>query len=477
MEWPPPSEHERLRKYENNRKLWDGKHTEVYGDWWRVLREEYEVSHEIIFNFHKRLSTLWADLVFGDPPVFMAGEEDSPEQDTIDRITEYSGFSTVGYEGVIDVSRYGDAIFKLRLKDGQAFVQTQSPALWFPVVSRDDQREILYHVLAWTFTEGEGTNATEYLRAEIHEKGWIENRLYILKGDTIHEQIDLAAFFPNRLEREPTKLPNGFMVQHVPGLRASDEFYGKDDYGDVDSIILEREARAGQISRVQDAHSDPSMYGDEGYMTFNRQTGKWELQAGNFFPVPEGTDPPGYLTWDGKQDAQFTFMDKLKEDLYEISETTPTAFGASSTGYAESGTSLRLRMVPPLAKARRVRLRFDSVVKKTLILAAQLEAAWGVQDTTVPETINITWNDGLPNDPKEQAEIEATRRASGTTSIYSSIRRLDGGTDEEIQAEIDRIEEEEKAQAPAVTMPGLNLSLEESEANGQVGGNRPDLSR
>ena len=442
-DFPPVSEKARLDKYADNRKLWDGKQTEVYDEWYRILREEYGVSHEIVFNFHKLLSTLWSELTFGDAPVFDAGDapegsESNPAQDAIDRIVETSQFVTAGREAVIDDSRYGDALFKLRLKSGRAFIQAQSSAVWFPVVALDDQREVTHHVLAWTFEKDEVT----YLRVEIHERGFIENRLFTVKGGVIDGTADLAQFFPDRKKREETRLDD-FMVLHVPGLRASDEFFGKDDYEDIDSLVLERMVRMAQLSRIQDTHSDPNMYGDAEMIQANPVTGRSEFEGGGkFLPVQPDGVTPGYLTWDARQDAQFKFMEVLKQDLYEVSKTTPTAFGASATGFAESGTSVRLRMIPPLAKARDIRSRFDPVVKKALILAATLEKVWGVEGAAVPEAINITWKDGLPSDPKEQQEIEASRLASGNTSRYASVRRMDGGTDDGILEEIERIEEE-----------------------------------
>lgn len=440
--WRPLSEAPRMEQYRLNRLLWEGRHTEVYGDWWRVLREEYGVSHEILFNFHERSAKLFADLTFGEAPVLTAGEYGSPEQESVNLITERSGFANVGWEAAIDLERYGNALLKLVLKNGEAVLQAQSPAIWYPVVSRDDQRDVQYHVLAWTFEVDE----ERYLRAEIHDRGRIENRLFALKGDTIQEPVDLKRFFPNRKESEETGLED-FMVFHIPGPRASDEFFGQDAYQKLDSLVLERMSRAGQLSRIQDKHSDPNMYGSERMMTTDPVSGKKVLEAGGkFFPVPDdGVDRgivPGYITWDAAQEAQFKLMDKLKEDLYEISETTPTAFGSSATGYAESGTSLRLRMVPPLLKASRLTRRFDPVVKKALILAARLESIYSTEDVAVPETINITWRDGLPDDPREMADIEAVRLQSGSTSRYSAIKRLNGGTDEEIQEELDRMNEE-----------------------------------
>lgn len=475
-DWPPPSEQPRMERYFRNRQLWDNKHTEVYGDWWRVLREEYGISHEILFNFHKRVSTLWADLVFGDPPNFIAGEQNSAEQDTIKRIVEDTQFHTVGYENVLDVSRYGDALIKLRLRGNKAYIQAQSPAIWYPVVSLDDQREVIYHVFAWSFEDRPGeSDANQYLRVEIHDKGRIFNRLHQLKNDKIGERVELAAFFPSRLEEEETRLDT-FMIFHVPGLRASDEFFGKDDYLDIDSTILEYMARNAQISRVQDQHSDPNLSGPEDLMRRNPVTGAYELKVGGkYFPVPPGEDRPEYLVWDASQENQFKFMDNLKRDLYEVSETTPTAFGNSETGYAESGTSLRLRMVPPLAKAQRVRLRFDSVIKDLLIRAAELESAWG-GDAAVPESVNIAWEDGLPRDPREEAEIETMRQSAGIASRYSSIKRLDGGTDDEIQEEIDRIDEDKAAGAATNPAGALDLfgapATDQQSQNGNQGQNQ-----
>lgn len=496
-EWPPPSEAERLERLEKNKKLWNNQHVDVYGDWWRVLREEYGVSHEIVFNFHERLSTLWAGLVFGDTPTFDAGDpvampagraqvpepldepdnpnaapdvgairggeeaalaedegpDEDPAQSTIDRIVRDSELGAVGYEATIDQSRYGDSVFKLVLKQGRARIVAQSPAYWFPVVSRDDLREVVFHVLAWTFEEDEVT----FLRAEIHAKGLIFNLLFRLAGNTIVERLSLAEWFPDRRRVEVTGLADRFMVFHAPGLRASDELHGKDDYERIDSLILERMGRASQLSKIQDKHSDPAMYGDEAYQRVNPRTGRAEfsISGGKFFPVREGMEPPGYLVWDASQDNQFTLMDKLKQDLYELSKTTPTSFGSSETGYAESGTSLRLRMVPPLDNARSIRNRMDPVVKDLLVAAAELEAAWGVPGSVVPSSINITWKDGLPKDPKEDAEIEEVRLRSGNTSRYSSIERLDGGTPEEIEEEIERIDEDRRAANEAATTPAL----------------------
>ena len=69
------------------------------------------------------------------------------------------------------------------------------------------------------------------------------------------------------------------------------------------------------------------------------------------------------------------------------------------------------------------------------------------------ENINIEWNDGLPNDPMEDTQVEIQRFGAGLSSLESSVKRLYGLTGKQLQDEIDKINAE-KPQPPEVVMPG-----------------------
>ena len=454
-EWPPKGEKSRLDRYEQNRKLWRGEHDAVYGDWWRLLREDQAASLELVFNWHRRLSKLWADLLLGEPPRFLADEEgDEALQEAIDRLTasEDNGYVTTLYEVALDISRYGDGLVKITLGEDGADIWGQPPTYWYPVVAADNLRKIDYHVLAWTFERGK----QKYLWAEVHEKGRIENRVLRLEGNTIGARENLQTFFPNRADVEVTGVDD-FLVVPFPGLRATDEMYGVDDYADLDSIVQAIEVRAEQINRILDKHSDPSMYGPSEYHETDPKTGEIGVTAGGaYFVVDEDTVPPGYIVWDGHLEAQFGEIDKLLEQLYVISETSPAAFGQLKSGLAESGSALRRLMQAPLAKVARIAMRFDPAARRAIRVAAALERAHS-RDTPEISSVQIQWQDGLPADPKESAETEATRIASGTTSRVSAIRRLDGGTQEEAEAEYERAQEEDAAETERNTPPQLRL--------------------
>ena len=101
--WPPPTEADRLKLYRQNSELFEGCHEKVFKDWVKLLRQDIQASLEIILNWPKRLSTLFADLLLGEPPQVKAGDEGSREQETVNRLIERMACSTA-YEVALDLA-------------------------------------------------------------------------------------------------------------------------------------------------------------------------------------------------------------------------------------------------------------------------------------------------------------------------------------------------------------------------------------
>ena len=59
--------------------------------------------------------------------------------------------------------------------------------------------------------------------------------------------------------------------------------------------------------------------------------------------------------------------------------------------------------------------------------------------------ISVTWQDGLPDDPLESAQIMQIRTGGkATISQYSAIQQLDGRTDDDIEAELGLIRQDDE---------------------------------
>lgn len=468
--WPPEGESERLTLYTQNRQLFEGKHELVYKDaWTRLLRAESQTVIQTVLNWNKRLSTLWADLLFGEPPMFIAGERGSVEQLACDRIVNDNDLHNTGYEVVLDISALGTGVMKVRYEN-RGIIEAQPPELWFPVVDPDNIRNVTAHVIAWTTVPANSAKPGQ-LVAEVHEKGKITRHVHEFSNGRI-----------GRVVQEPVEQLTGvddFLVVPCYNLRTSNRLTGMDDYDDLGSIISELEVRVGQIARILDKHSDPNMYGPAGALEENPTTGEITFQGGGkFFPLGEGDTAPGYMIWDGQLNAAFKQIELLMEQLYTLSETSTAAFGNLKAGMAESGSALKRLMMAPLAKTNRIRMRLDPAFRKTIQLCAALEKAQGMKGAVELPSITIQWQDGLPTDEMELTNIMTARKQAGLISTESAILRMDGLEDEQMETELNRIAAEQmQAAAPTPGMTnvgglfaGLDLGLESEQGVDTAGG-------
>jgi hypothetical protein len=358
-------------------------------------------------------------------------------------------------------------VLKLRLKEDidRAIVDVLPATMWFPVVDDDNINEIQAHVIAWIKKRTESSrfgNKTQcFLRADIHTAGMIYHRAYLLKGEsetsqtyTIKSTVDMRTLYPELpsewLEDEPTNCSKPLVI-YVPNLELDDETHGVDDYSEADTLFQELDIRLAQIARVLDKHTDPSMYGPPLNTEPDLFTGKVKEKAGGrYFEIQAGDATPGMIVWDAELDANFKYLEQIMRGLYIATDTNETAFSFVSGGSVPSGSALKRLLMRPLARTNRKRIFWDSALKLLFATASELEAN-NSRKAPTDLNIRIEWKDGLPEDPVEQANIENIRTgAKATSSVKSAIRRLDGGTEEEIEAELAQIEDERESEMPAV---------------------------
>lgn len=470
--WPPQDESDRLQMYQTNKRLFEGDHTTVYADQFhrieRVIGNFQDIiSYAVLANFQKIISLKVADLLLGEAPQIKCNQDGSEQQVTVDEIVENSDLINTAYQTTIDVSRYGDGLF-LVYKDSdtkQGKIDVTQPSIWFPIVSPDNLKKIQYHVVAYRFdvTEkqdggfwkqfflGSEAEKKSFLKVQIHFKGSYEERLYQLEPGTptkIIKQINGEII--------NTGL-NDFAIIQVPNVITSDRATGIDDYRDIDSLISELEVRVSQVARILDKHAAPSVQGPSGAIERDPRTGQYQLKMGNYFPRDSNDDPQvEYITWDAQLEANFKIIDKIINLLYTISEMGNTIFGdmdgqGKSAGNL-SGIALRRMMMSPLAKVNRIRMRMDPALKKALKLCSQLGGE-NIVDIS-KEKISIIWQDGLPKDELEQAQITQIRTGNKPTmSQFRAIQQQDNLSDTDTQTEIDRIDGDEAKSNPVGGSP------------------------
>lgn len=439
--FPPDCAKHRLERYKANKDIFEDKHEKVYKEQFRRIDRvignfSTVVSYATILNYQKLISIKIADLVFGEPPQITIKDN----QDLINQIILDTDLFNKLYMSVIDISRYGDTIFMI----SDNGVDVIAPSQWFPVVNEYNMRTFKAHVFAYIYIIEKNENKIKYgLKVQIHNVNvpeQCEEHTYSLSGQPGSFKIEKE--LTNKKELMVETNLNSCPVFRIANLLTSDRLFGIDDYRSIDSIIAELMVRISQISKVLDKFASPSMTGPQSALDFDEQLQQWVLKVGDYFPRNTEEDPkPEYLVWDAGMEANFKQIELLINQLYMISEMGSAIFGDlnNKTGDVPSGTALRRLMMSPLAKARRIANHYDVPLKKMLaLLAEQRGISINASDIT------IKWNDGLPADPSEDAEIANIRTGGkATLSQLTAIKRLDNMSDNEADLELSLIRADE----------------------------------
>lgn len=477
--FPPRGERDRLKRYLENEALFDGEH---FGDELRdrnklwstegnvavyhkcaqrisqvVGNFEDIISFPVLMNYQRLMSMKMADLVCGEYPTITGSNEQ--ENAAIKAARDNSDFDARLYSTVIDMSRYGDAIWREYLddmSDDNTFT-LWDPKEWYPVVLQDGTNRISHHVLCWRVNLNEDivdSMPIWELHVQIHgckseDWGQYEERIYDMNsmGDAIgplkSSQIVKTGF-------------DRCAVQHLKAFGTSSTVYGYDDYMSLDSILAEIMARVGQISIILDKHADPNITGPVSMLSQNPETGEYYLKRGKFFATSVGDNEPKYLTWDGQLTSAFKQLEFLINQLYILSEMGAAVLGGQDgSSAAISGTAMRFKMVNPLAKARRIANSLTNPVRRLLSdLATDVEF----------EHVSIYWADGLPDDPREN--IENAKLATGKEQMMPlnvAIREFFSRSDEEAREWIAAIDAD-KLKAQQMVL-GSEAGTEEEDPN------------
>lgn len=462
----PPTEDDvgRLKNYARFRKMMRGRHKEVFEDVKESLLPSEKKSLYVAVNFAGIVSKLSADLLFGEAPMFRVS--DAKAQKNLDDIAKDNALQTLCHTMALSSSYRGDCVFKARFGkfcdwDERAYpiIEAVPSSSFFPVINDDNVMDLSAGIIAWRRKVGSDL----YLRREIHIPGKIVNELYRMESETtIGAQIKLGSLpeYAGMKEIEETGFP-GLLVEYVPNWRLDDEFWGISDYFDMETLQEELNGRVTKIAEILDKHSKPRLILPPGVMKYDEKLNRWYVEKEDLEALevdPEQVaDLPRYLTWDAQLTACFDEIDRLLDFLLIVTETAPAAIGLSSKegGQVESGRALRFRLMRTIGKINRKERFFDVALKNILYAAQVLNAAHG--NGATPEPVSIEWQDGLPEDPMETAEIVNGRVGSRTMSLKRAltIDGLSGDALEEELAEIRNDLERDTPEAPTIKLPDL----------------------
>jgi hypothetical protein len=479
-EFPPLADRERISKYKRLKKLFQGKQFEVYERASALLKDTPHAAQlaklYIAVNIADILVTKPADLLVGEPPSFESGMPDKSEQQVaLNSYVEENDLVKLIHESAIGNGYRGDAWLKARYNYRQDFselkklgvdipdnitmepiVEHVNAEIVFPETSRGNVKSFKAVNIATVEYVVSAKDEVPFLNIERHVPGYIifeRYRLHEFEGG-----VDSRWGYPLQVYKIGDKVPTlrdedvvetgvpHLLVHHIPYKSVDDDWEGIGGLEKLESLMAAINDRLVSLDYILWVHSNPTAYGPE-----LEGSGDSVSFGGKYIPVAKEDTTPGYMTWDGQLNSAFKELEVLISLVFQISETPQwlfgTVLGENSGGTGTSHTdsaAIKARFLPILSKVKRIRTHYDKALRDALYTCQLLDIEHG-DKTFEPVYPTINWQDGVPKNLKEEAEIMQIRTSGKPTiDVQSAIKRQDALDDEQAKEVMARIEQDEK---------------------------------
>ena len=428
--WPPkdPDEAARLAEHRRNRMIYNGQHDQVFSKYFQYLQDRSFSDKKllIILDWPRNATRKLLSLTTGDAPGIMVEGADLTDliPNLIETLDEVS----------TDWCRYGIGIFELsHTEDSSPRIESWSPENVLIVVKRGDIRAIQAYVLHYTFVEDGHT----YLKVKIHEPGRVRHQIFEIVGPTaklvnsrdapipqgsLRGPLDISTIFPGMDGTEALEATdvNDFAVLCMHNTLTTERYYGRSDYGpDVQTLLEALELAFARRQETLAIHSRPTDVVPESACSYDHALQRWVYRPGETIVYQPGEDPSGIkkLVWDAQLGAVERQIEDLMNQLIVMLDLSHELLSEKNEGRAVSGTALRIRLIPTLARVKKLKSVIHKTVVELLSAANQMKGSGPINDSQV----SILWKDGIPEDPLEAANARSVNASTVANLVASKI--------------------------------------------------------
>ena len=461
--FPPISQRERINDYDSFYGLFMGQHSDVFAQQFMAIEPTRRTNVWICLNIPRFISNIWADLLFGEPPLFASDNKD--QQSFLDKITKDGSIFRDFHSWCVDVSRYGDGVMRILKKhDNSLGFAVQPPQYWFPVVNPRDIKDPVEHIFAWRFQDDAldtlVDNGMWHMLFDKFVKDSVTGNVNLTSGQyLISGRNGFIVKLENTFNDNQNTNMKDFPIVHVSNFESSDSLFGISDIDTIDSPLSEIENRFSQISAILDKHASPAMQGPSNLIVRDENGNNPHVEISDDYIGRDSDDVPvEYLTWDGQLTAAYKEIDELWSFIIKTAEVSPALFGGDF-GRAESGSAMKRLLLQTIIKVNRLRLSFDPAIKKLLLLYSQAALQDGVEGAVLLDSVDIQWRDGLPQDITEEVQADTMAVSGGISSVESAVSRAWNKTGDQLKLELEKIETDAKKKSENVsTIKPINKS-------------------
>ncbi|MCR5261577.1 MAG: phage portal protein [Candidatus Gastranaerophilales bacterium] len=350
-------------------------------------------------------------------------------------IEKENNFLCVLKEVFVDVSRFGNGLFKTVFGKDGVEITSVSPSCWFPVFNKGNLNDLSGHIIINTLTDFVNGKTKTFKLIEKHRKGFTEYELWTYQNNSYNEKLDVEKELEIPQIDDFSDIWNDFLIFPVKNSSESNRYFGQSDYVRFKSVVEELILTVSQNSKILNRHANPKMTGSNENLEFNPVTGKSEFPNRDFIPVGRDGIKAEYITADLQENAVHQHINSLMNFFYVLSKTPPQAYGLDITNNM-SGESLRKIFMNSLTKIDDIKqVSFNSAIEKLVKCALAL-------NHTPTDEVKIDWGNPVPEDKSELIENTVKRISSGTLSRLSAIAELDNLSDFDANEEFEKIQKE-----------------------------------
>ncbi len=350
-------------------------------------------------------------------------------------------------ESALTQSYAGKTYFEMYLRDGLTYFQELNPANVYPQYqTMNAAGEPTSIVISWE----PKIDGKPYRFIKRHTVGFITYELEELdaeagasKGHVPLSMLDPSLPDWNLGQFESTDL-DYIPVYIINNVKTGRNVEGVSDYDDLYTLFEELTRVQSQVATQLKKHADAKMAVPPGVLN---EKGKVRIENTEMFEVSkEGEDIiPQYIVNNNPLiDSAFTEQEKIIEAIARVADISTLLMDWNVTGGAEKVGALKLRILPTLAKVKRKLRPYRRVITDMIVDAL----AWEGKATIQHSDLVVEFCDGLPNDPLEDAQVEALRFTAGNQTVRDSVKKMDGLEGEALDAKVQEIEKSKAAAPP-----------------------------
>jgi hypothetical protein len=298
-------------------------------------------------------------------------------------------------------------------------------------------RVVKAYVFFHEWKEGEQS----FVKLTTHEPGSIRHQVFEVKDSKLFRELalaDIPMFADHKLMEGGYQYPFGkvanapMLVVRVDNALSSDRRYGRSDYTPSVHDLIESLDRAFSFRfETLAKFNRPVPVVGEAAAPFNHALQRRIFKPDEAIILKEGDPDAHYMTWAADLASVEQEIVQLMQQLMIKLKLSPVLLTGENQGQAESGTALRIRLIPTLSKVRKFSTALKVAIPQIQSLKSKLDVALMVPDSQAfePEDVTVHIKDGIPDDPMEQAQVRLVKaqaigqlKAQGVIDAATGLR-------------------------------------------------------